>query len=194
MKTNDSIFYQEVSRTVDALRRGDTILYPTDTVWGIGCDATNIHAVNRIFTVKNRDREKSLIILLYSKEQLSQYLHNVPPFAHELLDGIEEPVTVIYNGARNLALNTIAADGSVAIRVTKHPFCEAVLRAFGKPIVSTSANISGEGTPLLFKDISDSVKQKVDYLVQLDHDVVENVKTSMIIRMFPDGQYKVIRK
>lgn len=142
--------YQAALRT---LTNGGTLLYPTATVWGLGCDATNADAVKKIYQLKKREESKALIVLVASLEQLKEYVITIPPAAYELLENPPRPTTIIYNAIQGVAPNLLAADASLAIRITKHPFCKQLIEQFGKPIVSTSANISGGKTPARFKDI-----------------------------------------
>jgi len=141
----------EIEQCLKVLRNGGTILYPTDTIWGIGCDATNSKAVNKIYRLKKRVESKSLIILLDTPEKIKNYVTQVPEIALDLLENIDRPLTIIYPGAKNLAKNVIAEDNSIAIRIVKNEFCRKLIHEFDKPIVSSSANISGEPSPLVFK-------------------------------------------
>lgn len=185
---------QEIRQCIDVLKRGGTILYPTDTIWGIGCDATNPKAVEKIYKIKMRMESKSLIVLLDRKEKLSVYLQDIPPIAFDLIERVGSPLTIIYPKAKNLAKNIIAKDGSVAIRIVNHFFCYRLVRMYGKPIVSTSANFSGELSPLLFKDISQELLRKVDYAVNLCRDYIGDTKPSTIIKLKPEGDFEIIRK
>src|SRR6185436_15905446 len=145
---------EEAKKAVEILKAGGTILYPTDTIWGIGCDATNETAVKKIFEIKKREESKSLIVLIDAAEKLNKYVKDVPAVAWDLVEFSEKPLTIVYAGAVNMAKNLLSNDGTVAIRVVKNDFCVELLRKFGKPVVSTSANISGEETPLSFNGIS----------------------------------------
>lgn len=184
----------EIENTVRVLDEGGIIVYPTDTVWGIGCDALNSRAVDRVYKVKQRNESKSLIVLLSNFESLSRYVAKVPEITIDLISRIEKPVTVIYDNARNLPKNVSAPDGTIAIRVVRDEFCQAIIDKLGKPIISSSANISGEPTPLVFKQISPEVINKADYVVKLFHDQFNQSKASTIIRLFENGNYKVIRE
>ncbi len=183
-----------IKETVKYLKQGKTILYPTDTVWGIGCDATNTKAVDKVYKLKRRAESKSLIILVDSEYSLNGYMKEVPAVAYDLIESIDKPLTIIYPNARNLAKNVIASDGTVAIRVVKNDFCQEVIRQLKKPIVSTSANISSEPTPVVFNDITDDIKNGVDYIVDLDQHSLVKVKPSTIIKLNVGGEFEIIRK
>jgi len=183
----------DIQKSLKVLEEGGTLLYPTDTIWGIGCDATNTKAVEKIFTIKSRAEAKSLIILIDHIDKLSTYIEKVPDITADLLASISNPVTIIYSNARKLAANVIASDGTVAIRVVKDDFCTELIRRFGKPIVSTSANISGFEAPVVFSQIVDEIKNSVDYVVVYKQDYFTRVKPSTIIRLRDDGMYTIIR-
>ncbi|MBC35570.1 MAG: threonylcarbamoyl-AMP synthase [Bacteroidetes bacterium] len=183
-----------VHKSVKLLKEGKVILYPTDTVWGIGCDATNAKAVEKVYKIKKRVESKSLIILVEDESRLAGYMQDVPDIAYDLIDSVDKPLTVIYPNAKNLAKNVIAEDKSIAIRVVKNEFCQELLRQFRKPIVSTSANVSGEPTPVTFHKISQEVKDAVDYVVEVERDSLNQVKPSTIIKLEADGTFKIIRK
>ena len=176
------------------LKNGGVILYPTDTVWGIGCDATNAKAVERIYQIKKRAETKSLIILLDDILKLDFYVENVPVTAFDLINNFNEPLTIIYPNAKNVAKNVIANDGSIAIRIVKDEFCKRLINLLNKPIVSTSANISREDTPLTFSKISDQIKNDVDYVVQYRQDKVVTYKPSTVIKISDKGDFETIRK
>ncbi len=190
---NDDI-KTEVLNTVRVLEEGGVIVYPTDTVWGLGCDALNSRAVDRVYKIKKRNEQKSLIVLLDSFESLSKYVARVPEIAVDLIRSIDNPVTVIYDNARNLPRNVTAPDGTIAIRVVREGFCSQLIKELGKPIISSSANISGEPTPLVFKQISPDIINQSDYVVKLFHDQFNQGKASTIIRLFENGTYKIIRQ
>ncbi len=184
---------QEIENSVAALKAGKVILYPTDTIWGIGADATNSKAVQRIYKIKKRDTEKSMIILLDSKEKIKDYVVEVPEIAYELIDKTRVPLTIVYPKAKNLAKNLVAKNGSIAIRVVNGEYCSAVVRQFGKPIVSTSANLSGEASPVTFGNISKELINKVDYVVDLFHSRIKTLKPSTVIKMGEDGMFEILR-
>ncbi|WP_316772220.1 L-threonylcarbamoyladenylate synthase [Pedobacter frigiditerrae] len=185
---------QEINNALEVLKNGGVILYPTDTVWGLGCDATNEEAVAKVNALKGRSADKSLIILLDNENKLQSYVTEIPEVAYELIEYAENPMTIIFSGAKNLAKNVINTDGTIGIRIVKHDFCEQLLQRFRKPIVSTSANISGEPTPKFFDEISDEVKDAVDYIVDLDQENRTVKKPSTIIKLGPSGQFEFIRK
>lgn len=184
----------EIENTVRVLDEGGVIIYPTDTVWGLGCDALNSRAVDRVYKIKKRNEQKSLIILLDSIESLYKYVAKVPDITTDLITMLDAPITVIYDNARNLPRNVAAPDGTIAIRVVKDEFCLALIKELGKPIISTSANISGEPTPLVFKQISPDILKEADYVVKLFHDQFNRAKASTIIRLFENGTYHVVRE
>lgn len=183
----------DISNALRTLKSGGIILYPTDTVWGIGCDATNTIAVDKVFTVKSRAEAKSMIILIDHIDNLSFYIEKVPDITADLLASIDNPVTIIYSNARRLAPNVIAQDGTIAIRIVKDDFCIELIRRFGKPIVSTSANISGFEAPAVFSQIAGEIKSSVDYIVSYKQDYFTRSKPSTIIRLRDDGMYTIIR-
>lgn len=186
-------FEQDIKHCVTALQNGGTILYPTDTVWGLGCDATDEAAVDKIFALKQRPREKSMIVLLADARDILQYVAAPPPDIIAIVEAFDRPTTVIYPNAINLAENAINADGSVAIRVTTDAFCKALIKRFRKPIVSTSANVSGEPTAALYKDISAAIKDNSDYVVQYRQDDTTIHAPSRIIKVDDEGNVTVIR-
>jgi len=185
---------EEINNSVNVLTKGGIIIYPTDTVWGIGCDATNAAAVERIYKLKKRNETKSMIILLSDTEMLKNYVKDIPVIAWDLINCFDHPTTIIYPGAQNIARNLIGHDGSIAIRIVKDEFCKQLVTLFGKPIVSTSANISGEATPLLFSKISQDIISAVDYVVNIGHGIIKQTKSSTIIKLSSDGNYEVIRQ
>lgn len=186
-------FEEEVERTVAFLKAGKTILYPTDTIWGVGCDATNNKACLRVYAVKQRPLNKSLIILVDSVERLQEYVVKVPSIAKDLIQGVKNPLSIIYPESKNLA-KAVSDDKSICIRVVHNDFCKEVIRRLGKPITSTSANLSGQPTSVTFNDISTEIKSAVDYTVQLYHDVLERPKSSTIIRLFEDNTFEIVRR
>jgi len=186
-------FESDIEKAVKVLEDGGTLLYPTDTIWGLGCDATNTQAVQKIFRIKSRTEAKSLIILIDHIDKLPIYVEKVPDITEDLLASITNPVTIIYSNARKLASNVVAADGTIAIRIVKDDFCWELIRRFGKPIVSTSANISGFDPPVTFSQIADEIKNAVDYIVSYKQDYFTRSKPSTIIRLREDGMYTIIR-
>lgn len=185
-------FEEEVERTVSFLKAGKTILYPTDTIWGVGCDATNSKACDKVFAVKRRPASKSLIILVDTADRLADYVVNVPAIAYDLIKAAKNPLSIIYAEGKNLARN-VSADKSICIRVVNHDFCKEVIRRLGKPITSTSANLSTQPSPLTYNDISTEIKQGVDYTVQLYHDVLAKPKSSTIIKLNEDNTFEIVR-
>lgn len=185
----------DIDAAVAALKRGGVILYPTDTVWGIGCDATNADAVARVYALKRRADSKALICLLGSADDLERWVSGVPEVAYQLLEAAVDPLTVIYDGAYvpPLAANLPAADGSLAVRVTADPFCRELCRRLRKPLVSTSANISGAPTAASFAEIADELKKGVDYVCTSGRDDREPRKPSTILRLTESGEVKIIR-
>jgi L-threonylcarbamoyladenylate synthase len=181
----------ELAQTIADLKAGKTILYPTDTVWGLGCDATNSEAVSKIFKLKKREESKSLVILVSSVEMLQKHVKEVPKQVLELLKNSEKPTTIIYSNPQGLAFNTIASDSTIAIRIPKHTFCTELIKEFGKPIVSTSANVSGEPTPKSFSEITQPILDGADYVVNLERQKITE-KSSRILRVTVDG-IEVIR-
>ena len=187
-------YREEIKRACDVLYKGGIILYPTDTVWGIGCDATNEEAVRRVYEIKRRVDSKAMLVLVDSDVKVDFYVREVHPVAWDLIELTTKPLTIIYDGARNLAPNLIAEDGSVGIRVTREEFSKQLCFRFRKAIVSTSANVSGEPTPQSFAEISDEIKQAVDYVVGVRQDEPAGAVPSSIIKLGAHGEVKVIRK
>ncbi len=185
---------KEVDLAVEHLKKGNVILYPTDTIWGIGCDATNEAAVEKIYRIKKRMESKSLIVLLADPEQLNSYVKKVPVIAYDLISSISKPTTIIYPNAVNLAGNVVASDNTIAIRITRYEFCRQLVKSFGKPVVSTSANVSGDPTPLAFSKISDEVLRSVDHVVDYHRNVVHETKPSTIIKIDERGNFNIIRE
>lgn len=184
----------EVSEALKVLKSGGIILYPTDTIWGIGCDATNEEAVQRILALKKRPETKSMIILLDNPNRLSSYVKNVPEQAWQLIEYSEKPLTIVYDGGKNLAPGAIAKDGSVAIRITKDEFCCQLIAGLKKPIISTSANISEEAAPTAYSKVSETIRLGTDYIVNLRRDEIRTGHASTIIRLKENGQISFIRK
>ncbi|MDO8994319.1 L-threonylcarbamoyladenylate synthase [Daejeonella sp.] len=184
----------EVNKAFEVLKNGGLILYPTDTIWGIGCDATNPEAVEKVFKLKGRTEEKSLIVLLDSDNKLQSYVKEVPEVAYDLIEYAENPLTIVYSGAKNLAPNAIAKDGSIGIRIVKHEFCQQLLQRFRKPVISTSANLSGNPSPATFDDIDEAILQGVDYVVNWEQDEQKEKKPSTIMKLEPGGLFSFIRK
>ncbi|OWK97855.1 threonylcarbamoyl-AMP synthase [Chryseobacterium manosquense] len=178
---------------INTLQSGGTILYPTDTIWGIGCDATNIEAINRIFEIKKREKNKSMIILVENEKRL-QDLVEVPELAWEIMDLSEKPVTIIYDNPKGLPKEILAEDGSIGIRLVKDNYLKKLIGKLNKPLVSTSANLSGDKSPMKFSDINDEIINSVDAISDENHDKISEYAGSSIIRMWNDGRVKVLRE
>ena len=176
------------------MREGGVILYPTDTIWGIGCDATNEDAVRRVYEIKQRQDSKAMLVLVDSSVKVDFYVRDVPEVAWDLIDLADKPLTIIYSGARNLAANLLAEDGSVGIRVTNEDFSKRLCQQFRKAIVSTSANISGQPSPKNFSEISEEVKSAVGYIGGYRQEEMSNPKPSSIIKLDKGGVIKIIRE
>ena len=185
---------EDIKNAVKVLREGGVILYPTDTVWGIGCDATNAKAVAKVYDIKHRDDSKALICLVDSDARLQRYVRNVPAVAWDLLDTAIKPTTVILDDATNLAPNLIAEDGSIALRITREAFSHELCYRFQKAIVSTSAKISGEPAAQNYRDISEEIINSVDYVCWSRRQEHKPHTPSSIIRLKPDGEVTIIRK
>ncbi len=185
---------EEIKNTLEVLRKGGIILYPTETVWGIGCDARNKDAVAKVFKIKQRAEYKSMVVLVCNESMINRYVKEVPPIVWELIETAEEPLTIIYPEGRMLAEKLVAADSSIAIRLVKDEFCNTLIHKFGKPIVSTSANISGEPTPMSFNDIKLDILNQVDYIVNYRRTEINKTKPSSIIKVTLNGEIKIIRK
>lgn len=178
---------------INTLQSGGTILYPTDTIWGIGCDATNIDAINRIFEIKKREKNKSMIILVENEKRL-QDLVEVPELAWEIMDLSEKPVTIIYDSPKGLPKEILAEDGSIGIRLVKDNYLKKLIGKLNKPLVSTSANLSGDKSPMKFSDINQEIINSVDAVADENHDKISEYSGSSIIRMWKDGRVKVLRE
>ena len=185
---------EDIKKALEVLKKGGVILYPTDTIWGIGCDATNENAVQRIYGIKKRDDSKSMLVLMENPALLDRYVNEVPEIAWDLVEVATTPLTVIYPGAKNLAKNLVAEDGSIGIRFTKETFTTQLLQRFRRPLVSTSANISGEKAPAFFAEISEEIKNQVDYVVVYRQNDLTPAQPSSIIKLGPGGQIDIIRK
>ena len=183
----------DIEHCLAVLKSGGIILYPTDTVWGLGCDATNEEAVEKIFALKQRNEEKSMIILVADESAILQYSNHPNAVIFDYIKGIHKPTTVIYEAAKNLAKNLVNKDGSIAIRLVKDEFCVELIKAFGKPIVSTSSNISGYPAPSFFEDIDVQIKSGVDYIVQHRQEDLTPSQPSTIIKLDKEGGIVVIR-
>ena len=185
---------EDIKKALEVLKRGGVILYPTDTIWGLGCDATNEAAVNRIYEIKQRSDSKALITLVDSEAKLQYYVRNIPTIAWDIIDMATKPTTIIYEGARNLASNLLSDDGSVGIRITKEAFSKQLCLRFKKAIVSTSANISGQPSPQNFAEISEAIRSQVDFIVSYRQEEKIKCKASSIIKLGTHNEIKIIRE
>lgn len=195
---------EQIQKAIEVLRAGGIILYPTDTVWGIGCDATNPEAVAKVYAVKKREDSKSLVLLASDIDMICRYVKEIPEMAVQLIEVNDKPMTIIYPGAvagkeggksnHCLAYNAVAEDGTVGIRIPMMDFCQQLISRFGRPIVSTSANISGEATPKKFDEISDAIKSSVDMTVDPSLERGATGKSSSIIKVGLDYSIEIIRK
>lgn len=190
----DEIMKEDIRKACEVMQKGGVILYPTDTIWGIGCDATNAEAVKRVYEIKKRSDSKAMLVLVDNAVKVDFYVDGAPEVAFDLIELTNKPLTIIYDGAKNLAPNLIAEDGSVGIRVTSEEFSNQLCYRFRKAIVSTSANVSGEPSPATFGEISDEIKQAVDYIVQSRQQENKAFQSSSIIKLGKGGQVKVIRE
>ena len=183
----------DIESCIAAMNKGGLILYPTDTIWGIGCDATNAVAVAKIYALKKRSDEKAMIVLLAEEKDILQYVTQPNPKVFDYIKGIHKPTTFIYEGGIGLAENIIQKDGTIAIRITNDSFCKQLIKRFGKPIVSTSANISGYPPPAIFMDIDIEIKNGVDYIVQHRQDDLTPNFPSALVKWNADGSLTIIR-
>ena len=184
---------EDIKKACEVLSAGGIILYPTDTIWGIGCDATNEKAVQRVYELKRRSDNKAMLVLLDSDAKLDRYVSDVPDIAWDLIRLADKPLTIIYSNAKNLAPNLLAEDGSVGIRVTKEEFSQKLCERFRRPLVSTSANVSGEPSPANFGEISETIKKGVDYIVGYRQEDKTPAEPSHIIKLGAGGLVRVIR-
>jgi L-threonylcarbamoyladenylate synthase len=186
-------FENDIEHCLEVLKRGGTILYPTDTIWGIGCDAANALALEKIITLKQRPQQKSFVVLVADEREILKYVAAPDLAVFDYLEQTKKPTTVIYENALGLAENVLAEDGSVAIRICKDEFCRHLIKRFRKPIVSTSANFSGEPSPASFKEINNAILHRVDYVVKYRQDEISKAVPSSIIR-WENGRVVVIRE
>ena len=185
---------KDIKRALDILKNGGVILYPTDTIWGLGCDATNEKAVEKIYRIKKRTDQKSMLVLLDNPGEIPSYINKMPEIARDLIELSDKPITIIYPDAKNLAKNLIAPDGSIGIRISNDPFCQKLIQRFKKPVVSTSAKISGEQSPKNFSEISEDIINAVDYVVKWRQDDLSQTNPSGIIKLGANGEIQIIRK
>lgn len=182
-----------MEKLIETLKSGGTILYPTDTIWGIGCDATNVEAINKIIEIKKRDKSKSMIILVESEKRL-QDLVDVPEMAWDIMELSEKPVTLIYDNPKGLPKELLAEDGSIGIRLVDDLFLKKIITKLNKPLVSTSANFSGQKSPMKFSDISQEIINAVDFVAEENHDKIAEFSGSSVIRVWNDGRIKILRE
>lgn len=185
---------EDIKTALAVLQKGGVILYPTDTIWGLGCDACNEEAVKKIYDIKNRVDSKSMLVLMENAALLERYVEEVPEIAYDLIELTDKPLTIIYDGAKNLAKNLVAEDGSIGIRLTTEQFSSDLIRRFKRPIVSTSANISGKPSPASFAEIAQEIIDSVDYVVKYRQDDNQKAIPSSIIKLGRGGEIKIIRK
>ncbi|MEE4116425.1 MAG: L-threonylcarbamoyladenylate synthase [Marinilabiliaceae bacterium] len=184
---------EDINNSLDILHKGGVILYPTDTIWGLGCDATKPQAVEKVYRIKNRVDSKSMLVLIHNENMLKSYVKEVPGIAWDLIEASIKPLTIIYPGAKNLASNLLADDGSLGIRIVNDPFCEELIRRFRKPLVSTSANLSGEKAPPFFDEINEVIKEAADYVVNYRRNDMQPREASSIIKLDLNGVFKILR-
>ncbi len=185
---------EDIEKALEVLRNGGTIVYPTETIWGIGCDATRQEAVEKVYRIKKRMDSKSMLILVEDQDRLADHLEEIPETAYHILQHTDQPVTIIFPGGRNLAPGLLAEDGSIGIRIVKHEFCQRLIRQLDRPLVSTSANFAGLPAPARFKDIDSRILDQADYVVRYQQDKKNPGKASGIIKIFKDQSIQIIRK
>ena len=188
------LFADDIKESLNTLKTGGIILYPTDTIWGLGCDATNSHAVEKIFRIKSRISTKSLLVLVNNEQMLERYVKEIPDIAFDLISITDKPLTIIYPEGKNLAQGVCNDDGSVGIRICYDEFCSELIGRFRKPIVSTSANFSGKPSPENFGEIDEAVTKNVDYVVRYRQNDRQIQSPSPVIKLEQDGTIKIIRK
>ena len=184
---------EDIKAALEVLQKGGVILYPTDTIWGLGCDACNEEAVKRIYAIKNRTDSKSMLVLMENAALLERYVEEVPDIAYDLIELTDKPLTIVYDGAKNLARNLVADDGSIGIRITTEAFSSDMIRRFKRPIVSTSANVSGKPSPGCFDEIDLLIIDAVDYVVKYRQDDTHKAVASSIMKLGRGGEIKIIR-
>ncbi|HSV87417.1 MAG TPA: L-threonylcarbamoyladenylate synthase [Bacteroidales bacterium] len=184
---------EEIHRAIEVLKKGGLIIYPTDTVWGIGCDATNYDAVKKLSQLKGGVGQRSFIILVESLEKLKNYVSKIPDTVHDLIENIKEPITVVYPGAMNLAKNVMANDNTVAVRIPRNEFCQRLLADFGKPITSSTARLEGDPLPVSFSKIPTAILTGVDYVVKFGQHFLFRSKQSVIVCINDGGEIQILR-
>ena len=185
---------EDIKKALEVLKNGGIILYPTDTIWGLGCDATNEKAVEKIYQIKKRSDQKSMLVLLENPAKIPSYVNEMPDITWDLIELSDKPLTIIYSEAKNLAQNLIADDGSIGIRISSDDFNQKLIQRFRKPIVSTSANVSGEPSPQNFDEISQEIINSVDYVVTWRQDDYTKAKPSSIIKLGKGNEIQIIRE
>ena len=185
---------EDIKNALEVLKNGGVILYPTDTIWGIGCDATNQDAVAKVYKIKQREDSKSMLVLMENPALLERYVDDVPEIAWDMIEITTTPLTIIYSNAKNLPGNLVANDGTIGIRFTKEKFTSELIRRFRRPLVSTSANISGDKSPAFFDQISEDIKKQVDYIVSYRQDDLTAATPSSIIKLGAGGRIDILRK
>ena len=185
---------EDINRALEVLRDGGVILYPTDTIWGLGCDATNPEAVEKIYQIKERDPDKSMLVLVDYPARVERYVEDMPDIAWDLIDITDKPLTIIYHQAKNLPENLVSSDGSIGIRVVHDKFCQHLITRFKKPIVSSSANLSNQPAPGNFKEIDRKIIDAVDYVVKWRQNETKRSSPSGIIKLGPGGEVEVVRE
>ena len=185
---------EDIKIALEVLRAGGVILYPTDTIWGIGCDATNAEAVKKVYGIKEREDSKSMLVLVDEAQRILSYIETMPEIAWDLIELAVEPLTIVYPGAKNLAQNLVSEERTIGIRVSSEIFTKKLIQRLKKPIVSTSANISGQKSPANFSQIDEIIKSRVDYIVGYRQDDITQYKPSSIIQLGVKGEVKIIRK
>lgn len=184
---------EDIRKACEVMQEGGIILYPTDTIWGIGCDATNEEAVQRVYELKRRADNKAMLVLMDSSAKLNMYVSDIPDIAWDLIEVADKPLTIVYSHAKNLATNLLGDDGSLGIRITNEEFSRKLCERFRKPLVSTSANVSGEVSPANFQEVSEVIKNGVDYIVGYRQDDTSKAQPSNIIKLGAGGLIQVIR-
>ena len=187
------MMHEQVLKAGAIIHKGGVILYPTDTIWGIGCDATNQNAIQKILNIKHRPDKKSMLVLMNGISMLSEYVDQIPDSAHDIINSAKIPTTIIYPQARNFAPNLLAEDGSIGIRITSDPFCRQLIEVAGIPLVSTSANISGNPSVSSFSEIEEQIIENVDYVVEWRQDEISSASPSAIVKLYSQGRVTVIR-
>ena len=184
---------EEVRKAIDQITAGNVILYPTDTIWGIGCDSTSEAAVEKIYTIKQRSDTKSMLVLMKDIPMLERFIERIPEKALEILENTGKPTTIVYPGAKNLARNLIAPDGTLGVRIPSDPFCQRLIEGIGKPLVSTSANVSGDPSPSLFHEIDLKIREKVDHIVDWRQAETRKAEASRILKISQEGEVIILR-